>query len=64
MDGFVIMFQAGVCCAVVSVRYSYVVTCWERVDLFAVVFVGFCYFHKYVLFHTRIKGEVAAMKLV
>ena len=58
------MLHAGVCCAVVSVPCSLVVTCWERADLLAVVFVVFCYFPKCVLVHIRIKGEVGAVKLV
>ena len=58
------MLYVGVCCAVVSVPCSLVVTCWERTDLLAVVFVVFCHFHKSVLVHIRIKGEVGAMKLV
>ena len=40
------------------------ITCWERADLLAVVFVGFCHFPKFVLVHIRIKGEVGAIKLV
>ena len=38
------MLNVGVCCAVVSVPCSIVVTCWERADLLAVVFVVFCHF--------------------
>ena len=34
----------GVCCDVVSVPCSLVVTCWERADLLAVVLVVFCNF--------------------
>ena len=49
---------------VVSVPCSLVVTCWERADLLAVVFVEFCHFPKCVLVHIRIKGEVGAVKLV
>ena len=56
-----VMLHVGVCCAVVSVHCSLVVTCWERADLLAVVF---CHFPKYVLVHIRIKGEVGAVKLV
>ena len=37
-----VMLHVGVCCAVVSVPCSLVVTCWERADLLAVVFVVFC----------------------
>ena len=33
------MFHAGVCCNVLSVLCSLVVTCWERADLLAVVYV-------------------------
>ena len=51
-------------CAAVSVLCSLLVTCWERVDLLAVVFVVFCHFPKCVLVHIRIKGEVGAIKLV
>ena len=36
--------HVDVCFAVVSVPYSIVVTCWERADLLAVVFVVFCHF--------------------
>ena len=43
---------------------SLVVTCWERADLLAVVYVLFCHFPKCVLVHMRIKGEVGAVKLV
>ena len=49
---------------VVSVPYSLVVTCWERADLLAVMFVEFCHFPTCVLVHIRIKGEVGAVKLV
>ena len=48
----------------VAVLCSLVVTCWERADLLAVVCVVFCHFHKCVLVHIRIKGEVGAVKLV
>ena len=58
------MLHGWLCCAVVSVPCSLVVTCWERADLLAVVFVVFCHFPKYVMVHTRIKGEVGAVKLV
>ena len=50
------------CCDVVSVPCSLVVTCWERADLSADVFVVFYNFAKYVLAHIRIKGEVGAFK--
>ena len=56
-----IVLVSYVCCAVESVSYSLVVTCWERADLLAVVF---CHFPKYFLVHIRIKGEVDAVKLV
>ena len=36
------MFHVGVCCAVVFIPCSLVVTCWERADLLAAVFVVFC----------------------
>ena len=52
------------CCAVVYVPCSLVVTCWERADLLAVMFVVFCHFLKCVLVHNRIKDEVGALKLV
>ena len=57
---FVSYANVVVCCAVVSVPCSLVVTCWERAYLLAVVFVVFCHFPKCV----RIKGEVGAVKLV
>ena len=53
-----------VCCAVVSVPCGLVVTCLERADLLAVVFVVFCHFPKCVLVNIRIKGAVGAVKLV
>ena len=52
------------CCAVVFVPCSHVVTCWERADLLAVVFVVFFHFPRCVLVHIRIKGEVGAVELV
>ena len=58
------MLHVGVCCNVESVLCSLVVTCWERADLLAVVFVVFCHFPKCVLVHIRNKGEVGAVKLV
>ena len=61
---FVSYASCCVCCAVVSVLCSLVVTCWERADLLTVVFVVFCHFPKCVLVHIRIKGEVGAVKLV
>ena len=53
-----------VCCTVVFVPCSLVVTCWGRADLLAVMYVEFCHFPKCVLVHIRIKGEVGAKKLV
>ena len=58
------MLHVGVCCAVVYVPCSIVVTCSERADLLAIMFVVFCHFPKCVLVHIRIKGEVGAVKLV
>ena len=59
-----VMLHVRGCCAVVSVPCSLVVTCWERADLLAVVFVVFRHFPKCALVHIRIKGEVGAVKLV
>ena len=59
-----VMLYDCVCYAVVSVSRSLVVICWERSDLLAVLFVDFCHFHKCVLVHIIIKGEVGAVKLV
>ena len=56
------MLHVGVCCAVVSVPCSLVVTCWERADLLAVMFVLFCHLHKRVLVRIRIKCDVGAEK--
>ena len=66
MDRFllVMLHVGGMCCAVVSVPCSLVVTCWERADLLAVVFVVFFHFPKCDLVHIRIKGDVGAVKLV
>ena len=50
------------CCAVLSVPCSLVVTCWERADLLAVVLVVFCHFPLCVLVHIKIKGEVLRCK--
>ena len=50
------MLPVGVCCAVASVPCSLVVTCWERADLLAVVYVVFFHFPKCVLVYIRIKG--------
>ena len=58
------MLHVGVCCAVVSIPCSLVVTCWERAYLLAVAFVVFCHFPKCVLVHIRNKGEVGPAKLV
>ena len=33
-----VMLHVGVCCAVVSIPCSLVVTCWERADLLVVTF--------------------------
>ena len=47
MDRFLLgIFHAGVCCAVMYVPCSLEVTCWERADLLAAVFVVFCHFPK------------------
>ena len=59
-----VMLHVGMCCAVVSVPCSLVVTCLERADHLAVVFVVLCHFSKIVLVYIRIKGEVGAVKLV
>ena len=61
---FLFMLHVGVYCAVVSVSCSLVVTCWERTDLLAVVFVVFCLFPKCVLVHNGVKSVVDAVKLV
>ena len=58
------MLHVGVCCNVLSVLCSLVVTCLVRADLLAVVSVVFCHFSKSDLVHIRIKGEVGAVKLV
>ena len=49
------MLHVGVSCAVVSVACSLVVTCWERADLLAVMFVVFCHFPKYVWARLAVK---------
>ena len=59
-----VMLYVGVCCNVVSVLCSLVVTLWERAGLLAVVCVVFCHFPKSVLVLISIKGEVGAIKLV
>ena len=59
-----VMLLVGVCYALVSIPCSLVVTCWERADLLAVVFVVFCHFPKCALVHIRIKGEVGAVNPV
>ena len=38
------MLHVGVCCAIVSVPCSLVVTCWERADLLSIAFVVFITF--------------------
>ena len=38
------------------------VTCWERADLLAVVFVVFFHFPKCVLIHIKFKDKVDAVK--
>ena len=59
-----VLLHVGVCCAIVSVSCSLVVTCWERADLLAVLFCCSCHFPKCLLAHLRIKGEVGAVRLV
>ena len=54
---FCLVFATSLCA---SVYMCFVVTCWERADLLALVFVVFCHFPKYVLVHIRIKSEVGA----
>ena len=49
MDRFLSVKLHVVC--VVSVPCSLMVTCWERADLLAVVFIVFCHFPKCVLIH-------------
>ena len=51
------MLHGAVCCAVLSVPFSLVVTCWERANLLAVELFVFCHFPKCVLVHIRIKGR-------
>ena len=54
-----------VCCAVVFVPCSLVVTCWERADLLADVFVVFCHFTKCVLTHIENRvGNVSGYRCV
>ena len=53
------MLNVGVCCAVVSVPCSLVVTCWERTDLLTVMFVVFFHFPKCVLVHIRERERLA-----
>ena len=48
----------------VFVPCSPVVTCWERADLFAVVFVVVCHFPNCAMVHIRINSEVGDVKLV
>ena len=59
-----VMLHVGVCCAVVSVPCSLVVTFWERADVLAVVFVVVLSLSQMCPGHIRIKGEVGAVKLV
>ena len=49
------------CCVFIC---SPVVTCLEKADLLAVVFVVSCHFPKCVLFQIRIKDEAGAVKQV
>ena len=56
-----VMLHIDVHCTVVFVPFSLVVTCWERADLLVVML---CHFPKCFLVHSRIKGEVGAVKLV
>ena len=58
------MLLVGVWCNDVSVHCSVVVTCWEKADHLAVVCAVFCQFPKCVMVYIRIKGVVAAVKLV
>ena len=58
------MLHVGVCCAVVSVPCSLVVTYSKRAHLLAVMFVAFCHFPKSFLANIRIKGEVEALTVV
>ena len=51
------MLHVGVCCAVVSVPCSLVVTCCERADLLAVVFVVLCHLPKCALVQNQNKGR-------
>ena len=53
------MLYVSVCCAVLSVPCSLVVTCWERVDLLAVVFVVFCHFPKYFWSTSELRAMMA-----
>ena len=39
-----VMLHVGACCAVMSVPCSLVVTCWNKADLLAVVYVVFFVF--------------------
>ena len=59
MDHFLDMLYVGVCCAVVSVPCSLVVTCWDRLTSWLS-----CLLPKCVLFHNGVKSEVDAVKLV
>ena len=53
-----VMLHVGVCCNVEFAPCSLFVTCWERADLLAVVFVVFCHFTKCVPVHIRIKARL------
>ena len=69
MDSFwLFMFHACLCCAVLPVSCSLVVTCWTRADdLLAIVCVVFflclCHFPICVLIHIRTKNEVGTVKM-
>ena len=58
-----VTLHIGVCCAVVSVPGSLLVTCWERAYLFAVVCVCYVFLCCVTFLNVRIKGEVGAVKL-
>ena len=61
---WLVVLHVGECCAVVSVPCSLVVTCWERADLLAVIFVVFCHFPGCVLVRIGVRGEVGAVRMV
>ena len=55
-----VMLHVSVCCDVASVPCSLVVTCWERVDLLAVMFVVvFCHFPKCVWSTSELRARLA-----